>query len=197
MIVAHQPSPAVPRSARPSVETHSSPLLRKSRPDYLRLLTTRPQPRAFLSSLCFHNLTNCFSRKPVVLITIRIDRRWFTLCALGAPISVNSVLRFSPFCSSRVFNNLRTLFLSCALSFTRDPLFSIACALFRQNTRGGGGVALHLFGINNIHTLPRIELQTPRPHYSLPTTHYPLPTIHFSFIRPPASWKPVRGYQCG
>src|SRR5229473_3191630 len=38
-------------------------------------------------------------------------------------------------------NNLRTLVLSCRSFFNPDPLFSITCGLFSENT-GGGGVAL-------------------------------------------------------
>src|SRR5712692_2198762 len=36
-------------------------------------------------------------------------------------------------------NNLRTLALSCRSFFNLDPLFSITCGLFSQNTRGVGG----------------------------------------------------------
>jgi hypothetical protein len=80
-----------------------------------------PLPAA--AGLCFHNLTNCFSRlsagvlarKPVVLITIRIAPGC-TLCGLCAPTSVPSVLRF-----------LRDLYGLCfqrfAASLTLLPLF--------------------------------------------------------------------------
>src|SRR5260370_8494307 len=36
-------------------------------------------------------------------------------------------------------NNLRTLALSCRSFFNPDPLFSITCGLFSENTGGGGG----------------------------------------------------------
>ena len=73
--------------------------------------------------LCFHNLTNCFSRKPLLLITIRIAP------GVGIPVVLYLATRHSPlplyfhqladsltlfglfFESSQfVFSNLRTLF---------------------------------------------------------------------------------------
>src|SRR5260370_21442843 len=56
------------------------------------LLTLEPR---FLSALCFHILTNCFSRNPFLFTTIRIALGCGGLCVLGAPTSVPSVL--SPF----------------------------------------------------------------------------------------------------
>src|SRR5216683_5412064 len=50
----------------------AAPLRRRS----LLLLTTHhPQPTLFLSPLCFHILTNCFSRNPFILTTIPIAPR--------------------------------------------------------------------------------------------------------------------------
>src|SRR5260370_1553370 len=60
-----------------------------SRPD-LGLL----EPR-FLAPVCFHILTNCFSRNPFLFTTIRIAPGCGGLCVLCAPTSVPSVL--SPF----------------------------------------------------------------------------------------------------
>jgi hypothetical protein len=61
------PVPAQISKVRP--RRPAAPLRRRS----LLLLTTHhPQPTLFLSALCFHILTNCFSRNPFILTTIRI-----------------------------------------------------------------------------------------------------------------------------
>jgi hypothetical protein len=46
----------------------------------------------FLSPLCFHILTNCFSRNPFLFTTIRIAPGCGGLCVLCVPTSVASVL---------------------------------------------------------------------------------------------------------
>jgi hypothetical protein len=53
----------------------------------------------------------------------------------------------------RCFNRLRTLKLSCASFSHRDPLFSIVCALFDKNTRGGIPLHLHASQVTS-HTSP-------------------------------------------
>src|SRR5712664_748492 len=61
------PVPAQIPNLRP--RPPAAPLRRRFRP----LLTTHsPLSTLFLSALCFHILTNCFSRNPFILITIRI-----------------------------------------------------------------------------------------------------------------------------
>src|SRR6266851_3655708 len=61
------PVPAQIPNLRP--RPPAAPLRRRSLP---LLATHYPLSTLFLSALCFHILTNCFSRNPFILITIRI-----------------------------------------------------------------------------------------------------------------------------
>jgi len=84
---------------------------------------------ALLLPLCFHILTNCFSRKPFILITIRIAR------GCHPPTFRPSDL---PTCQLFCLQRLANSFSLFALFFrTPIPLFSIVSSLFLQNTRGG------------------------------------------------------------
>ena len=118
-----------------------------------------PQPR-----VCFRNQPLLPSSAPrsvnisPVLSTLRI-----LPVATGLPTMVGVYPSSAPLktsgrihgeshrrCKSRRIIPLRTLFLSLR-SFPRsNRLFSIACGLFLQNTRGGGTSASLPFGINNI-----------------------------------------------
>jgi hypothetical protein len=53
----------------------------------------------------------------------------------------------------RPFNGLPPLEISCLSFFDRRSLFSIACSLFLQNTRGGGTSQKPPRGISNLQTL--------------------------------------------
>src|SRR5712675_2112081 len=87
-----------------------------------------------LSPLCFHGLTNCFSRKPFVFIMICVAPRVSPLCCRIRPPVAPTIVSFS------VFSSLQTLFLSLLFCSTPVPLFSVGYTLFRKNT-GGYGVS--------------------------------------------------------
>src|SRR5713226_9416768 len=85
-----------------------------SRPDLWTL-----EPR-FLSVLCFHTLTNCFSRNPFLFTTIRIAPGCGGLCVLCAPTSVPSVLNpflGGPNCRLRACRGMSK---NCALHYTKE-----------------------------------------------------------------------------
>jgi hypothetical protein len=94
-------------------------------------------PVDFLT-LYFHILTNCFSRKPFILITIRVApachpqtlpiQDFLHLCALCVS-PVNYVFLFT----YSLFAAFPPLFPQARL------LFSSACSLFSKNTRVGVG----------------------------------------------------------
>ena len=81
--------------------------------------------------LCFHGLTNCFSRKSLPLINICVAPR---VCGSAH----HSQFSFSKcICgNTSILNGLPPLGFSC-LSFSRSvSLFSATCGLFLQNTGG-------------------------------------------------------------
>jgi len=123
-----------------------------------------------LSPLCFHTLTNPFSRNSLIFTSIQNPRGVTPLRPLCSDLSALCVAVFPgtrhfPF----IFFNLPPLFLSL-LSFAGAlPLFSVACSLFCQNTRGGGGST------------------------QFRTTHYSLSLL----IQQLASWKQVQECRCG
>jgi hypothetical protein len=130
------------------------------------LLRAAHDPLFSLSVLCFHNLTNCFSRKSFVLITIRIARGCH-LCALRAPTSVPSVLRF-----------FRVAGATCFISYYCE-LFVIA-------------KKVKSFAIRQIQTLFKKY-----PGWGVATVPaFWNERLPGSLIRPPAWWKPAQGYQC-
>jgi hypothetical protein len=77
---------------------------------------------AFLTALCFHNLTNPFSRKPFILITIRIARG----CT---PADSRFVSQIIP--SQRAS---RVLSAACRLFFSLCPLFRARVVCFQRVT---------------------------------------------------------------
>src|SRR5712664_603843 len=75
---------------------------------------------AFFSPLCFHNLTNCFSRKPFVLITIQIAR--------GVPLQIPVSLH-----KSHHPNSQAASFQQLAASFSLlAPFFELVSFVFRD-----------------------------------------------------------------
>ena len=86
-----------------------------------------------LSPLCFHGLTNCFSRKPFVFKEICVATRVYPLCCRIQPSVAPAIVSFS------VFSSLQTLFLSLLSCSTRVPLLSASYRLFCKNTGGGVG----------------------------------------------------------
>src|SRR5713101_225162 len=136
----------------------AAPLRRRS----LLLLTTHhPQPTLFLSPLCFHILTNCFSRNPFILITIRIAPR----CGVQASnLSPNSVpprrCRDLVGVANPLLSGICRLFSASLRSFLHSlPLFSIACSLFSQNT-GGGVSRMQLRNTRGGGSMTRYRLST-------------------------------------
>src|SRR5882724_7944083 len=81
-----------------------------------------------LSPLCFHGLTNCFSRKAFVFKKICVATRVYPLCCRIQPSVAPAIVSFS------VFSSLQTLFLSLLSCSTPVPLFSVGYTLFRKNT---------------------------------------------------------------
>src|SRR6267154_3868338 len=96
--------------------------------------TNLRRQRALLPPLCFHGLTNCFSRKPFVLKEICVATRVYPLCCRIQPSVAPAIVSFS------VFSSLQTLFLSLLSCSTRVPLLSASYRLFGKNT-GGMGVS--------------------------------------------------------
>src|SRR5258705_13464510 len=84
-----------------------------------------------LSPLCFHGLTNCFSRKPSVFKKIFVATRVYPLCCRIQHSVAPAIVSFS------VFSSLQTLFLSLLSCSTRVPLLSASYRLFCKNTGGG------------------------------------------------------------
>src|ERR1700732_31244 len=76
----------------------------------------------FLSPLCFHNLTNCFSRKPLVLITICV-----------APWCFPRGLRISDFPAQHWVGKL-TLSITYSLFFALGSLFGACAVCFHRLT---------------------------------------------------------------
>ena len=95
------------------------------------------------SPLCFHNLTNCFSRNPCALITMQIARgctpsEISNLRFAISKLSVNSVHSLRPLCLTPFLSNFCALFGTLLPSkINPSSLFSIASALFCKH-RGRG-----------------------------------------------------------
>src|SRR5229473_4525862 len=123
------PVPAEISNLRPCPP--AAPLRRRSLP----LLTTHyPLSTLFLSALCFHILTNCFSHNPFILTTIPIAPGCGGT-SLQSPSELNA---FGDSVANPLFSGICCLFPVSLRSFLRSlPLFSIACSLFSQNTGGG------------------------------------------------------------
>jgi hypothetical protein len=116
--------PAAPLRRRPPLTTHHS------------------LPTLFLPPLCFHILTNCFSRNPFILITIPIAPG----CGgTSLPISLRTLCLRAAACPGLVgvanplFSGICCLFPVSLRSFLHSlPLFSIVCSLFPRKHPGGG-----------------------------------------------------------
>src|SRR5260370_9434081 len=111
----------------------------------LPLLTTHyPLSTLFLSALCFHILTNCFSRNPFILITIRIApgcggtslQSLSELCA-SAPLPAPTFSGWQIHCFQAFAASFPSL---CALFSTPSLCFQSFAASFPK-TPGGGGPA--------------------------------------------------------
>ena len=93
------------------------------------------------ATLCFHNLTNPFSRNSFLFTSIQIPRgvTSSTLnvssfrCAFRVPNTYPTLRRANPF----VYNGLPPLWVSWPSFASPDPLFSIVCSLFCQNVGVG------------------------------------------------------------
>jgi hypothetical protein len=88
-----------------------------------------------LSPLCFHGLTNCFSRKPFIFKNICVAPRVY-------PPKPSSRRTTTSTCRPRppilfIIKQLRTLVLSCSSFSHSHPLFSMGYGLFCKN-RGVG-----------------------------------------------------------
>ena len=94
-------------------------------------LSTSHKP--VLSTLCFHGLTNCFSRKPFAFINICIAPR-------VSPPTVHAIQEFTSR-SNQLFNRHAVM---NSLSSRKKPsaLESATSTLFHKNTRGGVGLWL-------------------------------------------------------
>ncbi len=105
--------------------------------------------------------------------------RLFSMCLYLAPIRRAQIpggailsLKSGSLALAKSFphNNLRTLALSCRSFFNPDPLFSITCGLFSQNTRGCGGQ-------HRLFTQPKHDEMTPASvSAAQPITHAPKPS---------------------
>ena len=84
---------------------------------------------SLLSPLCFHGLTNCFSRKLFVFREICVAPRVCPMCSQS---------RFPLSAWFNVFSSLRTLLRSWRSFFARVPLFSASYRLFCKIPGGGG-----------------------------------------------------------
>src|SRR6266478_1702435 len=134
MVVA--PVPAQIANLRP--RPPAAPLRRRS---LLPLTTHYPLSTLFLSALCFHILTNCFSRNPFILITIRIVPRCrgtslqspSKLCA-SAPLPAPALSRWQIHCFQAFAASFPSL---CALFCTPSLCFQSLAASFPK-TPGGG-----------------------------------------------------------
>jgi hypothetical protein len=159
-----------------------------------RVTVTNHQSRS-CPPLCFHTLTNCFSRKPFVLITIRIARGvwgWERLLVFR-PFSVASV---SPW----QIHSFHTIANSSASTKNSTPLQSSKSKLFRKNagvghppvfladSRGGGTSTYKLSsrplfakGLDRDMSFAGHELGV-GDHASRVTSHGPRVTSHGSRI---------------
>ena len=85
-----------------------------------------------LSPLCFHILTNCFSRNSLLFTTIRIAQ------GCTPPTLPSSVFCFQPPASTHEFSRTSGASLPSWCSFPQSlPLFSTICSLFSQNPGWG------------------------------------------------------------
>src|SRR5258708_37584499 len=138
-----------------------------------------------LSTLCFHGLTNCFSRNHFVLINICVAPRGVPSATSVYP-DLRGVLRPpcpAPAPTSRgvaLFSSTLSLSSGCGLFVSLAALFAGATLCFQSFADS--------FAKNRGVGVPA--------HSSAPLTiHRSLPT--FWFIRQLAWWRQVRGCRCG
>src|SRR5260370_34187535 len=127
------PVSSLPSSAPPCVSVHH--------PRPYPLSTTHYPLSA---ALCFHNLTNPFSRKPFCFTSIQ-NPRGVTLRrsfqdALCLSVSVACLPQAG---KSHRFSSLQPLVFSCRFFPHSYRLFSAACRLFRQKQGGGGAIIVN------------------------------------------------------
>ena len=135
------------------------------------LLTTHhPLPTLFLPPLCFHTLTNCFSRNPFIFTSIQIPRG----CGGQEPKAPHGFLCASvPLWQIHLFQELAASLSSlCALFCTRLLCFQSFAASFPNPP--GVGVSQHFcaelrFRLHMRHVAP----QSPAP--SLDCAYFPSP----------------------
>src|SRR5258708_25491178 len=130
--------------------------------DLARFLPSAPRLIVFtlrrlhsqILALCFHNLTNPFSRNLFIFTSIQNPG--------GAGVRPRSQLRVR--CASvanPMFSAVCRLFVVSLRSFLHLlPLFSIACGLFFQNTPGGGGSVRHRIQATKPARVPRVPIPT-------------------------------------
>jgi hypothetical protein len=124
-----------------------------------------------LSALCFHTLTNCFSR----LSTGRLAGKPFGFIAPEGVFPFGS----SPV-TSHAFSSACRLFFSLCPLLARSLCFQRFAASFAKTPGGGGGSTQFR------------SSAVPHLRYPLPTTHYPL-----SLLTPQlAWWRQVQEYRC-
>ncbi len=102
----------------------------KRQADRCHSLSTSHKP--VLSPLCFHGLTNCFSRKPFALINICVAPR-------VSPPTVHDLQEFTSRTNQLFYRH--TLMDSLSSRKKSSALESAASTLFHKNTRGGVGYA--------------------------------------------------------
>ena len=131
-------APASPQISKLRPRLPAAPLRRHSLP---LLITHYRLSTLFLSALCFHILTNCFSRNPFILTTIRIApgcggtslQSLSKLCA-SAPLPAPALSGWQIHCFQAFAASFPSL---CALFCTPSLCFQSLAASFPK-TPGGG-----------------------------------------------------------
>src|SRR5258708_1361012 len=103
----------------------------KRQADRCHSLSTSHRP--LLSPLCFHGLTNCFSRKPFAFINICVAPR-------VSPPTVHAIQEFTSRSNQLYYRH--TVMNSLSSRKKPSALESTTSTLFHKNTRGGVGLWL-------------------------------------------------------
>ena len=103
----------------------------KRQADRCHSLSTSHKP--VLSPLCFHGLTNCFSRKPFAFINICVAPR-------VSPPTVHAIQEFTSRSNQLYYRH--TVMNSLSSRKKPSALESATSTLFHKNTRGGVGLWL-------------------------------------------------------
>jgi len=127
--------------------------------------------------LCFHTLTNCFSR----LSTGRLAGKPFGFIAPEGLFPFRLFTSHRSQVTSHAFSSACRLFFSlCPLLQARSLCFQRFAASFAKTPGGGGGATQFR------------SSAVPHLRYPLPTTHYPL-----SLLTPQLAWsRQAQEYQC-